>query len=85
MSESFKIVLDGVQYSVEDFSSTVKDLVDVRQKWAEQGVTENLALMKTQTAIKALDNELIKAMKIELENNKFDPNSQPVVEPNQPV
>jgi hypothetical protein len=66
MQES-KIILDGVDYPLEQFSDNVKRLIGVRQVWQNQLEEERLNVAKSEAAIQSLDAQLTNLVKAELE------------------
>ena len=62
-----KIVLDGVEYPVAQFSDNARKLIGIRQVWYSQVEEERLAVAKSEAAIQNLDGQLSALLKSELE------------------
>lgn len=61
-----EIILDGVGYSISNFSQTVQAMVNVRSRWENDLAEERAAVLKTESAIRALDVDLAKTVQEEL-------------------
>ena len=66
MTEVKTLTIDGVEHELDKFSDTVKNLVQIHSKWAEDRIKEQLALTKTDAAIAALNKELSELVAKEL-------------------
>lgn len=62
-----EITLDGVTYSINNFSQSVQAMVNVRSRWESDLAEERAAVLKTESAIRALDVELAKTVQQELQ------------------
>lgn len=72
-SEPQSISLDGIEYSLNNFSSNVKNMVALRSKWTNDLAKAQLEAQKCDYAIKALDVTLANAVSAELEAKKDIP------------
>lgn len=70
-----EITLDGVTYSINNFSQSVQAMVNVRSRWESDLAEERAAVLKTESAIRALDVELAKTVQQELQK-KADLNAE---------
>ena len=61
-----EIILDGVSYNINNFSQTVQAMVQIRTRWDEDLQRERSAVLKTEQAMKALDDQLSKIVQDEL-------------------
>ena len=61
-----EIILDGVSYNINNFSPTVQAMVNVRSRWEDDLSKERAAVLKTEQAIKSLDDQLAKIVQDEL-------------------
>jgi len=61
-----EIILDGVSYNINNFSQTVHAMVNIRSRWEEDLAEERAAVLKTESAIRALDEQLSKIVTDEL-------------------
>lgn len=61
-----EIVLDGVSYSLSNFSQNVQAMVNVRQRWEGELAEERSKVLKTEQAMRALDAELTALVQKEL-------------------
>lgn len=61
-----EIILDGVSYNINNFSQTVQAMIQVRTRWEEDLQRERSAVLKTEQAMKALDDQLSKIVQDEL-------------------
>lgn len=64
------LIVDGVEYPVDQFSPQVQNLVATRQKWSDELLNERSAVVKTEAAIRQLDNELSTLVQQELSKDK---------------
>lgn len=62
-----EIFLDGVVYKLSEFSDTVQALVNVRNRWEDDLAIERSAVLKTESAIRTLDDQLSKIVLDELQ------------------
>lgn len=58
MEQIKNIIVDGIEYPLENFSDKIKSLVLLRQEWANDLQKERTAAAKTDAAIRSLDVEL---------------------------
>lgn len=61
-----EIILDGVSYNINNFSPTVQAMVNIRSRWEDDLAKERASVLKTEQAIKALDDQLAKIVQDEL-------------------
>lgn len=61
-----EIILDGVSYNITNFSSTVQAMVHIRSRWEDDLARERAAVLKSEQAMKALDEQLAKVVQDEL-------------------
>lgn len=61
-----EIILDGVSYNINNFSPTIQAMVNIRSRWEDDLSRERAAVLKTEQAIKALDEQLAKIVQEEL-------------------
>lgn len=66
MDQSRTITLDGVTYSVDQFSDAVKQAIGVYNAFAADLQKEQLKVLKTQSAMQALGSQIAAAVKKEL-------------------
>ena len=64
------LTLDGVQYEVSRFSSTVQQAVAVYNKFAAQLQDQQLEVAKTQAALAFFSSQIATTVKQELESEK---------------
>lgn len=60
------LTVDGTEYPIEQFSDTIRRLVDIHTLWRSELQTERMAVAKTEAAIRALDAELAQNISAEL-------------------
>lgn len=60
------INLDGIEYSLSNFSPEVINLVSLRNSWMAELTKAQLEAKKCECAIKTLDSELVYMVKAEL-------------------
>lgn len=61
------LTLDGTEYEVEKLGPAVQNLLRIRSVWAGDLQKEQLAVAKSETAIKALDLEIVAQAKAAIE------------------
>lgn len=66
MSQTPEIILDGVSYNINNFSPTVQAMVNVRETWENDLAKEKSSVLKTESAIRALDEQLARIVQDEL-------------------
>jgi hypothetical protein len=68
MSEQRTITLDGATYDVATFSEGVQQAVGIYNTFASQLQVEQLAVLKTRSAMEGLSNQIAGAVRKELED-----------------
>lgn len=61
-----EIILDGVSYNLSNFSQTIQAMVNMRNRWEIELSQERAAVLKTESAIRSLDDQLSKIVTEEL-------------------
>lgn len=64
---TLEIILDGISYNVSNFSPTIQAIVNMRNRWEGDLVEERAAVLKTESAIRTLDDQLTKTVTEELQ------------------
>ena len=64
------LTLDGVQYAVDQFSPGVQQAVEIYNGFAADLQKEQLAVLKTQSAMQSVGNQISGAVKKELDEKK---------------
>lgn len=64
------ITLDGVQYAVEQFSQGVQQAVDIYNSFAADLQKAQLEVLKTQSALQTVGNQISQAVQKELAEKK---------------
>lgn len=64
------LVVDGVEYPVESFSTKVQEVVQVRSIWSADLARERSKALKTEAALRQLDIELQGLVELELNAKK---------------
>lgn len=64
------ITLDGISYDVAQFSDAVRQAVDVYNAFAADLQREQMAVVKTQSAMQGLGAQIAAAVRKELEEKK---------------
>lgn len=67
MSEQRTITLDGETYDVATFSEGVQQAVGIYNTFASQLQVEQLAVLKTRSAMEGLSNQIAQAVRKELD------------------
>lgn len=70
MTEPRTITLDGISYDVAQFSEGVQNAVTIYNTFASQLQVEQLAVMKTQSAMQGLGAQISAAVRKELDEKK---------------
>lgn len=70
MTEARTITLDGIRYDVEQFSEGVQQAVSIYNTFSAQLQVEQLAVLKTQSALQGLGVQITAAVRKELEEKK---------------
>lgn len=70
MTEPRTITLDGISYDVAQFSEGVQQAVAIYNTFAGQLQAEQLAVLKTQSAMQGLGAQISTAVRKELEEKK---------------
>lgn len=70
MTEPRTITLDGISYDVAQFSEGVQQAVTIYHTFNSQLQAEQLAVLKTQSAMQGLGAQITAAVKKELEEKK---------------
>jgi hypothetical protein len=61
-----EIILDGVSYNINNFSQNVQSMIAVRERWEDDLTKERSAVLKTESAIRSLDEQLSRIVQEEL-------------------
>lgn len=70
MAEARTITLDGISYDVAQFSEGVQQAVGIYNTFAAQLQAEQLAVLKTQSAMQGLGAQISAAVRKELDEKK---------------
>jgi len=70
LMDSRTLTLDGISYNVDQFSQAVQQAVAIHTKFSAQLAEEQLAVLKTQSALQVLTNQISEQVQKELEEKK---------------